>query len=159
MKLMHRLRILLQRKAKMKHLVFRDGLDEQADSPLKVSTTREGHRVESYSVDGKKRFFVTLKGSHYCAHGNTLAEAIADAIWKDEKRRPSLEMVKQDIRNSGKTREITLHEFRVLTGACKAGCEVALKRAGLDGSPMRVIEIKKHFPDWGQKLIEILEWA
>lgn len=142
----------------MKQTIFRDGLEELAQGPLLVSTTREGHKVESYKVDGTNRFFVTLAGSHYCAHGNTLAEAIADALWKDEKRRPSLEAVKEDIRKDGKSRKVTLQEFRILTGACQTGCRVALKQAGLDGSPMRASEIKKYFPEWGAKLLAILEW-
>lgn len=142
----------------MKQTIFRDGLEEQTQGPPLVSTTREGHKVESYKVGGSNRFFVTLVGSHYCAHGNTLAEAIADAIWKDEKRRPSLEAVKEDIRKDGKSRKITLQEFRVLTGACQAGCRVALKQAGLDTSPMRASDIKKYFPEWGAKLLAILEW-
>ncbi len=142
----------------MRYVIFRDGLEEEAEAPSVVSKTREGHIVETYRVDGADRFFVTLFESHYCAHGNTLAEAIADAIWKDEKKRPSLEAVKESIRNDGKTRKISLQEFRILTGACQAGCQVAIKRAGLDGSPMRASDIKKHFPDWGTKLLEILEW-
>lgn len=139
-------------------IIFRDGLEERIDGPPIISTTREGHNVESYCVDGVERFFVTLVGSHYCAHGNTLAEAIADAIWKDEKKRPSLEAVKESIRDDGKNRKISLQEFRILTGACQVGCQVALKQAGLDGSPMCATDIKKHFPDWGAKLLEILEW-
>lgn len=142
----------------MSHLIFRDGLEEQADGPSKVSTTREGHRVESYLVDGRERFFVTLAGAHYCAHGNTLAEAIADAIWKDEKKRPSLEAVRDEIQKQGRDRKISLQEFRVLTGACQSGCQVALRQAGLDGSPMTAGDIKKHFPEWGAKLFAILEW-
>lgn len=142
----------------MSHLVFRDGLEERADGPVRVSTTREGHRVESYTVGGIARFFVTLSGSHYCAHGNTLAEAIADAIWKDEKRRPSLDAIKEDIQKAGKNRKITLQEFRILTGACQTGCQIALKSAGLDGSPMRAMDIKKHFPERGATLLAILEW-
>ena len=142
----------------MAHTIFRDGLEEVADSPPQVSTTRQGHTVEAYSVQGKPRFFVTLVGSHYCAHGETLAEAIADATWKDEKLRPSLEAVKEDIRKDGRLRKITLQEFRILTGACQAGCKAALRQAGLDGSPMVIKDIVKHFPDWGGKLASVLEW-
>ena len=138
--------------------IFRDGLTENAEGPPIVSSTREGHRVESYRVAGADRFFVTLAGSPYCAHGSTLAEAIADAIWKDPKKRPSLEAVKESIRNDGKDRKITLQEFRLLTGACQAGCYAALKQAGLRPDPMRARDIKKHFPEWGRKLLDILEW-
>ena len=143
----------------MSYPIFRDGLDEIADGPPIVSKTLEGHVVETYKVEGVKRFFVTLAGTAYCAHGNTLAESIADAVWKDEKKRPSLETIKENIRKDGKTRKITLQEFRVLTGACATGCKIALKKAGLDGSPMCATEIKKYFPDWGEKLMDILEWS
>lgn len=141
---------------KQKVLIFRDGLEEFADSSPRVSVTRDGHTVESYTVNGAQRFFVTLYGSHYSAHGATIAEAVADAIWKDEKRRPSLEALRADIQAAGKHRKITLHEFRVLTGACLEGCRVALKREGLDGSPMTAHEVAKHFPDWGRKLLAVL---
>lgn len=138
---------------------FRDGIEEYIDAPSVVSKTQEGHCVETYKIHGKERFFVTLAGSHYCAHGDSLAEAIADAVWKDDKKRPSMDVLKREIREAGRDRKITLNEFRVLTGACLAGCRSALKKAGLDGSPMSADEIKIHFPDWGSKLISILEWS
>lgn len=138
--------------------IYRDGIEETIDGSISVSTTRDGHTIESYTVDGKPRFFATLAGSHYCAHGNTIAEAIADAIWKDEKRRPSLDALKSEIKAAGRERLITLQEFRVLTGACLAGCRVALEQAGLDGSPMRAADVAKYFPEWGGKLLLVLEW-
>jgi hypothetical protein len=138
---------------------FRDGLEEEIDSPPKISTTRDGHTVESYLVKGKKRFFVTISGTPYCAHGSTLSQAISDALWKDESKRPSLEELKQEIQAKGVAHKITLSEFRVLTGACAEGCRIALERAGLDGSPMRASEILKHFPEWGRNLYSVLEWG
>ena len=144
---------------KTTYKVFRDGLEEIADSPPFVSKTRDGHTVESYTIDGVQRFFVTLAGSHYCAHGNSIAEAVADAIWKDEKQRPSLDALKSEIQKAGRERKITLQEFRVLTGACSVGCKAALKQVGLDGSPMLARDVAKHFPEWGGKLLQVLEWA
>ena len=142
----------------MNYLIFRDGLEENSNCLPTVSKTREGHVVESYNVDGVERFFVTLAGSHLSAHGNTLAEAIADAIWKDEKQRPSLETLKAEINKDGRDRKISLQEFRVLTGACSVGCKIALKNAGLNGSPMTIKDIIKYFPEWGNKLRTILGW-
>jgi hypothetical protein len=136
---------------------YRDGLEEEVDALPKVSINREGHVIEAYKVNGKKRFFVTLKGSFYCSHGSTVAEAVADAIWKDPARRPSLEALKSEIVAAGPSRKISLQEFRVLTGACKEGCAVAIKRAGVDGSPMLATEICDVIDrQWGEKLIAIL---
>lgn len=140
-------------------IYYRDGLEQQIDKAPKVYKTRQGHVVEQYQVQGIDKYFVTLSGSHYCAHGSTLAEAITDALWKDESKRPSLEDLKSQIQKEGKDRKITLNEFKILTGACSEGCRVELKRKKLDGSPMTAFEVKKHFPEWGQKLINVLEWG
>lgn len=136
--------------------IFRDGLLEEIDAKPVVSKTREGHTVESYTTNGVKRYFVTLAGLPCCAHGSTIAEAIADATWKDEKKRPQKEALAKEIREAGPSRSITLQEFRLLTGACAEGCKVALKKKGLDGSPMTVEAIKKIWPDWGDKLHAII---
>lgn len=137
--------------------IFRDGLEEEIEGDVKVTFTRDGHTVEMYFSNGKKRFFVTLKGTHWCAHGSTIAEAISDAIWKDQKQRLSFEMLKEEIKESGIERLITLNEFKTLTGACREGCKIALERAKLDGSPMTSVDIKnKLSKEWGEKLISIL---
>ena len=137
---------------------YRDGLELEIDEKPKIYKTRDNHVVEEYSVDGEKGYFVTLAGLPYCAHGKTLSEAIQDATWKDETKRPSLESLKKEITEAGTDRPITLNEFKVLTGACSEGCRVALKRAGLDGSPMKAHDIYKHFPEWGRRLLNVLEW-
>ncbi len=137
---------------------FRDGIDLEIDKAPNVSKTRDGHVVEEYLIDGVKHFFVTLAGLPYCAHGSTLQEAITDALWKDEAKRPSLESLRNEIQKDGRDRKISLGEFRILTGACHEGCRAALKKAGLDGSAMKAHEVYKHFPEWGGKLLDILEF-
>ena len=139
-------------------IYYRDGLELNIDANFKITTTSDGHIVESYKVKGVRGFFVTLSGSHWCSHGDTVANAIADAIWKDPKRRPSLDALKKEIREYGESRKISLQEFRVLTGACSEGCRQAISKAGLDGSPMIARDIDKHFPEWGSKLLRVLEW-
>lgn len=140
--------------------LYRDNVEERIDpGGVKVSTTREGHVVESYSVDGKPKFFVTLAGTHFCAHGTTVAEAITDALWKNPDKRPNIDALAAEINAAGKTRKISLNEFRVLTGACREGCRVALERAKCDGSPMTAFDIRdKVSRDWGDKLLQILGW-
>jgi hypothetical protein len=139
---------------------YRDGLEEEISGPIRVSVTSDGHVVESYKLStGKRRFFATLAGSHWCAHGNTVAEAVSDAIFKDPIRRPSLQSLVKSINADGKDRKVTLSEFRILTGACLTGCQEALKRAGRNGSPMTAQEIRDVVSlEWGKKLISVLGW-
>src|ERR1043166_9305949 len=98
--------------------LYRDGITEKISEPIRVRRTREGHTVEAYKTDkGKERFFVTLSGTHWCAHGDSVAAAVADAVWKDPKQRPSKDALKKEIQKFGNGRKINLNEFRVLTGA------------------------------------------
>ena len=136
---------------------YRDGMSLKIDDPPKVYSTREGHVVEQYSSHGEKGFFVTLKGTHYCAHGKTLESAIADALWKDESKRPNMEALKIEIAKDIENRKITLNEFRYLTGACSEGCRIALKREKMSESPLVASEIRRIFPEWGAVLMEKLE--
>ena len=139
---------------------YRDGLTESIIGPVKVSVTSDGHTVERYKLaSGKLRFFATLARSHWSAHGDSIASAVADALWKDPARRPSIDALKAEIKKAGKNRKITLNEFRVLTGACLVGCRTALESAGRDESPLTAFEIRDHISkDWGSKLLSVLGW-
>ena len=146
---------------KLKSRVFyRDGLEEIIIGDVSVRTRPDGFMVEEYALeDGQKRFFVIKPGTGLCAHGDTEAAAVADAIWKDEETRPQLEKLRDEIVKAGKDRKISLGEFRVLTGACAVGCREAIKKAGHDGSPLTAFEIaEKINREWGEKVISILGW-
>lgn len=139
---------------------YRDGLKEEITGPIKVHTTSDGHVVESYKLaSGKRRFFATIAGSHWCAHGDTIASAVADALWKDPERRPSAESLIEEIKSFGKDRKITLNEFRMITGACLTGCRTALAQAGRDESPFTAHDIRATVSrEWGNKLISMIGW-
>jgi hypothetical protein len=139
---------------------YRDGLEEEITGPIRVTVTSDGHTVEAYKLaDGRRRFFATLSGTHWSAHGDTVANAIADAVWKDPARRPSLESLVDSIKLEGRTHKFTLNEFRVLTGACLAGCRDTLAAKGRDDSPMLAEEIRDLVSaDWGNKLLSVLGW-
>ena len=140
--------------------IYRDGLEEKITGPIRVRVTSDGHTVESYKTDkGKRRYFATLQGTHWCAHGDSVASAVADALWKDPTKRPSIDALKAEIVAFGKKRKINLNEFRVLTGACLTGCRDAIARAGRDESPLTAQEIRDHISrEWGDKLLSILGW-
>lgn len=140
--------------------VYRDGIEEIAISDVTCFKTRAGHVVEHYKTADGDRYFATIKGTHFCAHGNTVAEAVADALWKDEENRPERALLASKIKKQKDTIKITLNEFRHLTGACKTGCMIALKAAGLDKvNPLAftISEIKEKIsPEWGKKLEQII---
>ena len=141
---------------------YRDGIEQRITGPIHVSTTTDGHIVESYTLaeGGQRKYFATLAGSHWCAHGDTVAEAIANALWKDPSRRPSLDALVSEIQGVGITRKITLNEFKLLTGACSEGCRVALAQAKQDATPLTAHEIRDLISrEWGDKLLSILGWA
>jgi hypothetical protein len=140
--------------------VYRDGLEETVVGPISVEVTSDGHTVESYRLsNGKRRFFATLVGTHWCAHGDTVANAIADALWKDPTRRPSMQALLQSIKSEGPTHKFTLNEFRLLTGACLTGCRDALSKSGRDESPMVATDIRDVVSfEWGNKLLSVLGW-
>ena len=140
--------------------IFRDGVWEDIKGRIRVHTTSDGHVVESYRLkSGERRFFATIAGTTFCAHGDSVAAAISDALWKDEKRRPSLEDLKASIQKEGTEHKFTLGEFRLLTGACLTGCRTALIQAKQKEKPMAAFEIRdKISKEWGNKLISILGW-
>lgn len=138
---------------------YRDGVETKFDRPIRVYKTRDGHTVERFTFKNEHTYFVTLKGTHWCAHGRTVAEAVADAEWKDPEKRPTLDALRDQIQKAGKKRKLTLAEFRLLTGACAEGCRQALQRAGLDGRPMTAFDIRDRVSrEWGGKLLRILDW-
>ena len=138
---------------------YRDGVETKFDRPIRVYKTRDGHTVECFTYKNERTYFVTLKGTHWCAHGRTVAEAVADAKWKDPEKRPTMDALREQIQKAGKKRKISLAEFRLLTGACAEGCRQALQRASLDGKPMTAFDIRdKVSREWGDKLLRILDW-
>ena len=145
--------------------MYRDGMEIEHDRDygIRVSKTRDGHIVEAFKVQGVTKYFVTLKDSIFCAHGDTVADAIADALWKDPAKRPSAEALKEEIVKAGKARLITLREFRLLTGACAEGCRIAMERARIDEKStksMTAFDIRdKISKEWGAKLLKILGWT
>ena len=139
---------------------YRDGIEEIITGDVLRHVTRDGHVIETYTREnGEKRYFATIAETSFCAHGTTEAEAITDALWKDESKRPSRETLRDAIRKDGKTRKITLNEFRILTGACAVGCMAALKAKGLRPEPMKALDVRDNVSqEWGAKLLDVLGW-
>ena len=139
--------------------IYRDGIEYVLDPNSKVSvrTTSDGHVIESWKSQGNRVYFSTLAGSHFCAHGSTAAEAVADALWKDPARRPSLDALVAEIKPQIKTRKIRLQEFRLLTGACMDGCRRFLQQHKLPTTvSMTLAEFLPIGGEWARKLEAVL---
>ena len=139
--------------------ILRDGLEQIVDdgSKITVSTTPDGHVIESWVSKGKRVFFANLRDSVYCAHGDSIAQAIGDAIWKDPSRRPSMESLVEEIRPAIKTRKINVREFQLLTGACESGCRSFLEDKGMSLSvEMTLDEFMPIGGEWAQKLKSVI---
>jgi hypothetical protein len=139
--------------------IYRDGIEHILDKGCRVSirTTSDGHVIESWKERGKRVYFANLSDGVYCAHGETQAQAIGDAIWKDPKRRPSLEALVAEIKPKIKTRKISIKEFQILTGACQSGCVHFLKTHNLPlDTEMTLTEFMPIGGDWAKKLNEVL---
>ena len=131
--------------------IYRDGVEGKINGSVKVRTTSDNHTVESWvDENGKKVYFANLYNSVYCAHGETMAEAISAAIWKDPQRRPSIDALKEEIKVNIETYKISLNEFRLLTGACEYGCKEFLKKHNMKTSVK--LTLKEFIPIGG-------EWA
>lgn len=131
--------------------IYRDGIEGKINGNIKVRTTSDGHVVESWIDEkGKKVYFANLYDSTYCAHGETMAEAISAAIWKDPARRPNIEELKAEINSKIDTYKISLNEFRLITGACEYGCKEFLKKHNMKTSVK--LTLKEFIPIGG-------EWA
>ena len=139
--------------------IFRDGIEYNLDPGKKVSvrTTPDGHVIESWISNGKRIYFANLFNSVYCAHGDSAAQAIGDAIWKDPARRPSLDALVVEIKPKVDTRKITVNEFRVLTGACESGCKHFLEQHNMSfGVTMTLAEFLPIGGEWALKLKAVL---
>ncbi len=139
--------------------IYRDGIEyRDVKSDIKTRVTSDGHIIESWVTnEGKKVYFANLKNSVYCAHGTTAAEAIGEAIWKDPAKRPSLEKLVAKIKPKLNTYKISVTEFRILTGACKTGCDHFLQAHNLSSNVK--MTLKEFLPiggDWAKKLEQVL---
>lgn len=75
----------------------------------------------------KEKCFVAQRGNFY-AHGENLQKAIEDVNFKFLQKNFDLEHIVSTIKEK---QTISVSEFRLITGACKFGCESFMKQKGL----------------------------
>jgi hypothetical protein len=126
-----------------------------------IALFTEGEAVEGpngeiieilYNKQGKKSFFVELPGIPACAHGETIEEAIEDAIEKRDGEKPITDEEKQ--KYQAKDFKFSVRIFRKLTRACRSGVDEWLKQRGLDHSVKMTLEELRQAGGgpWAEKL-------
>ncbi|MDV3965409.1 hypothetical protein CMT53_02670 [Elizabethkingia anophelis] len=98
-----------------------------------ATIVRSKKKVDDFNVfegsffNSKRKCFVANKGNYY-AHGETLRQAIDDVNFKFLRENFNAEKLISEIKQKQK---ISLSEFRLLTGACSAGCEIFMREKGI----------------------------
>lgn len=137
---------------------FRDGLDIESDEPPRV-VLREGHACEVFKTEDGDMWFVTLEGTHFCAHGESFQDAVIAAKEKQNPGEGKAEAIER-IQKSGK---VNLTDFCLATGACRAGALYWIKEEGL--SPKEELKMEDVLArlaasssrSWGETLKEELD--
>ena len=104
-----------------------------------------------------KKYFVELSGIPSCAHGDTIEEAIEEAIEKRDGIKPITDEERK--KYSASDFKFNVRIFRRLTKACKTGVNEWLRHKNLDPSVMMTIdEIREVVPSqWVDRLESALK--
>ena len=140
---------------------FRDGLNIEAEEPPRV-VVRDGNTCEVFKTAAGDMWFVTLDGTHYCAHGESFHDAVIAAKEKKNPGAGKAEAIER-IKKSGM---VNITDFCLATGACRAGATAWIKEEGLSvRAEMKVSDVLKRLEasssgSWGRTLREELhnEW-
>lgn len=141
---------------------YRDGLDIEADGPPRV-VLRDGNTCEVFKTTDGDMWFVTLEGTHHCAHGESFHDAVIAAKEKQNPGAGKADAITR-IQQSG---VVNVTDFCLATGACRAGAAAWIKDEGLSiKTAMKVSEVLKRLEkssssSWGESLREELgnEWC
>jgi len=134
-------------------IAYRDGIEMWTEG--EVFEAPGGEVIEvlyTKQVGGRKVFFAELQGEPACAHGETVEEAIEEALLKRDGSKPLTEEEKK--KYSAENFKFSPSLFKRITGACNAGVNAWLEERGLDRSVKMTIQ---EFKDagggaWAKKL-------
>ena len=136
---------------------FRDGLELKIDDPPRI-VVRGGHTCEVFKTNDGDTWFVTLEGTHFCAHGESFQDAVTAAKEKQNPGAGKAEAITR-VQTSG---YVNLADFCLVTGACRVGATAWAKEEGISLKEKLTIEDalkrldKSSSSSWGQRLREEL---
>jgi hypothetical protein len=137
---------------------YRDGLTIEADGPPRV-VQRNGHVCEVFKTADGDMWFVTLEGTHFCAHGESFHDAVVAAKEKQNPGAGKADAIER-IQKSGL---VSLTDFCLATGACRAGATAWAKEEGISvKTELKVADVLKRLDksssrSWGETLREELD--
>lgn len=137
--------------------VFRDGLEMEVFGQSRV-VIREGHTGEVFKMKDGECWFVTLSGTHFCAHGPSFHDAVIAAKEKQSPGAGKADAIER-VKESG---QISLADFCLVTGACRAGATAWAKQEGVSlKAKLTIADTLKRLDksssrDWGKRLREEL---
>jgi len=79
----------------------------------------------------KKQCYVaeqTVENTVYTAHGKTIRQAVVDLRFKILQSTANLDDIVSEIKRK---QTVSVHEYRLITGACQHGCELFLQQNGI----------------------------
>lgn len=132
---------------------FRDGLEITVKDPPRI-VVRGGHTCEVFEREDGPLWFVTLGGTPYCAHGDSFQDAVIAAKEKQTPGAGKADAVAR-VQMSG---HVTLTDFCLVTGACRAGATAWAKAEGISLKAKLTIKDalkrleKSSSRSWGQTL-------
>lgn len=142
--------------------VYRDGLTLEVTEPPRT-VVRDGHTCEVFKTKDGDMWFVTLEGTHFCAHGESFHDAVTAAKEKENPGAGKAEALGRIL----DTGVVNLTDFCLVTGACRAGAMAWAKENGVSvKAELKVDDVLKRLESsesrsWGQTLREELgdEWT
>jgi len=75
----------------------------------------------------------TVEDTVYTAHGETIRQAVADLRFKILRLTANLDDVVSEIKRK---QTVSVHEYRLITGACQKGCELFLQQNGIEANEL-----------------------
>lgn len=137
--------------------IYRDGVTFEVETKPEIKI-RDGHVCEVFKTEDGNVWFVTLDGTHFCAHGDSFHDAVIAAREKQnpgEGKARAIEYIREH-------KLVNLTNFCLATGACRAGAIAWAKQERLPlTSELNIDDVfarldKSESNSWGKRLREAL---
>lgn len=139
---------------KPRYEAYRDGLLLYTEGEVIETLDAVVEVLYSTKVSHERVYFAEIKNTTFCAHGDSVEEAIEDALFKDGTKKLTEEDRKK---YQDADFQFSVSLFRRLTGACKTGIAEWLKQRDLPATTkMTLSQFEKVGGEWADNLKEAI---